>query len=104
MFKNAFSLGERILPDYDTRDVGLYDTHDVGLYDTHDVGLYDTHDVGLYNSMAQTMKLKYCLFSKVSPVNHCRDMLNCSCKLFCLSNSYRCVGPKPCICFLPCKI
>ena len=39
---------------------------------------FDTHDVGLSNSMTQ----------KVFPGNHWCDILNCSCKWLCLSNSY----------------
>ena len=52
MYTNIFSFGERILGDYDTRDVGLSnDTRDVGLSnDTRDVWLSnDTRDIGLSN-------------------------------------------------------
>ena len=48
---------------------------------------YQTDDVGLSNSMVLSMKLR-CY------VNHWRDIVNCSCKWFCFSNSYRCIGPK----------
>ena len=55
MYTNIFSFGERILPEYDTRDVGLS------------------------NSVARLMKLR-CVFNKVFQVNHWRDILNCSYK------------------------
>ena len=70
MYTNIFSFGERIFLDYDTRDVGLF------------------------NSMARFMTLIYA-FNTVFIVNHWRDILNCSCKWLRLSNSYRCVDPKP---------
>ena len=50
---------------------------------------------GLSNSMSQPMKLRCCVFNKVFLVNHRCDILNCSCKCLCFSNSYRCIGPKP---------
>ena len=51
---------------------------------------FDTRDVGLSNSMVRPMKLK-CVFNKVFLVNHWHDILNCSCKWLCFSN----VDPKP---------
>ena len=69
--QTAFLFGERILPEYYTRDVRLS------------------------NSMARPMILRCCLFNKVFLVNHMRDSLNCSFKWLCLSNSYRCIGSKP---------
>ena len=58
MRTNIFSIGERILPDHGTRDVGLS------------------------NSMPQPMKSRRCVFNKVFLVNHWNDILKCSCKLF----------------------
>ena len=61
MCTNIFSFGERILLDFDTRDVGLS------------------------NIMARPMKLRYYVFSKVFLVNHWSDNINCSGKLLCFS-------------------
>ena len=61
VFTNRFSFGERILPHY------------------------GTHNVGLFNSRARSTKLR-CVFNKVFLVNHCRDIIDCSCKWSCLSN------------------
>ena len=69
------------------------------LFDEQMLPEYDTRDVGLSTSMALSMKLRCCVFNKVFLVNHRRDILNCRCKWLCLSNSYRCIGPKPCFCF-----
>ena len=51
-------------------------------------------NVVLFNSMAWPMKLRSCVFNKVFLVNHWHDIRNCNCKWSCLSNSYRCIGPK----------
>ena len=45
----------------------------------------------LSNGMARPMKLR-CVFNKVFLVNHLRDILNCSYKWLCFSNSFRCIG------------
>ena len=74
MYTNTFSFGERILPEYHTRDVGLFD------------------------NMAQPMKLR-CVFNKVFLVNHWHDILNCSYKWLCLGNYYMCTGLKIMTCF-----
>ena len=74
-----FSFGDRILPEYDTRDVALSNI-------TRDVALSNiTHDVALSNRMARQMKLR-CMPNKVFLVNHWRDILNCSYKWLCFSN------------------
>ena len=69
-----YSFGERILPDYDTRDIGL-------------------------SNMVQPMKLRCCVFNKifliVLVVNQWRDILNFNCKWLCYSKSESCRGPKP---------
>ena len=64
MYTNIFSFGERILPEYNTRDVRFS------------------------NSIAQPIKLR-CAFNKAFLVNHWRDMFNFSCKWLCSSNSYK---------------
>ena len=46
-----------------------------------------TCDVGLSNSMVRPMKLRYCVFNKVFLVKHWHDILDCSCKWLCFSNS-----------------
>ena len=55
---------------------------------------HDTRDVGLSNSNARPMQLTCCVFNKVFLVNHRCDILNCSCKWLCFSNSYRGIGLK----------
>ena len=62
------SVGERILPEYHTRDIGLS------------------------NSLARPIELRSGVFNKVFLVNHWRDILNCSCKWLCFSDSYMCIG------------
>ena len=47
-----------------------------------------TRDVWFSNTMARTMKYRYCAFYKVFPVNHWHDILGCSCKWLCFVNSY----------------
>ena len=71
VYTNIFSFSERILSDYDTRDVGLS------------------------NSITWPMKLRCCEFNKVLLVNHWRDILNSSYKWLCFRNSYSCIGPTP---------
>ena len=63
---NIFSFGKRILPECRTRDVVLS------------------------NSLVRPMKLR-CVFNKVFLVNHSHDILNCSYKWLCFSNSYMCI-------------
>ena len=70
VYTNIFSFGKRILPEY-------------------------TCDIGLSNSMARPMKLRCCVFNKVFLVNHWHDILNCSCKWLCFSNSYSRICSKP---------
>ena len=60
MYTNIFSFGERILPEYQTR---------------------------LSKSKARPMKLGCCVFNKVFLENHSHDILNCSYKMLCFSNS-----------------
>ena len=60
-----FAFGERILPDYTIRHVGLY------------------------NSLSWPLKVRCCVFNKVCIVKHWRDIHDCSSKCLCLSNSYR---------------
>ena len=75
MYTNIFSFGERILPEY------------------------HTHDVMLSNNMARPMKLRCCVFNKVFLVNHWYDILHCSYKWLCFSNSYKWKYPKNMTCF-----
>ena len=67
MYTNIFSFGERILPEYHTRDIGLA------------------------NSIARPMELR-CVFNKVFLVSYWLHILNCSYKWLCFNNSYRCIG------------
>ena len=71
MCANVFSIGERISPEYRIRDVVL----------------------SVY-LMARPMELRCCVFNKVYLGNHWRDILNCSYKWLCVSNSYRCIVRK----------
>ena len=48
---------------------------------------YRTHDVLLSNNMARPMKSRCYEFNKVFLVNHWSDILNCSLKWACFSNS-----------------
>ena len=63
MYTNIVSFGERIFPEYDTRDVGLS------------------------KSMAWPMTLRCCVFNKVFVVNQWFDIHNGSCKWSCFSQS-----------------
>ena len=47
----------------------------------------------IVNVTVRPIKLR-CVLNKVFLVNHWHDILNCSYKWLCLSNSYRCIGCK----------
>ena len=53
-----------------------------------------TCDIALSNNRARPMKVRCCVFNKVFLVNHSHDILYCSCKWLCFSNSCKCIGPK----------
>ena len=59
MCKHMFSFGERMLLDFDIRDVGLS------------------------NSLTRPITLRCCVLNKVFLVNHWRNILNCRCKWLC---------------------